>query len=251
MRRRMDQSTARTRSDQDLQHHPFRHLATELRKQGRPMPRRATPPPCADADPAPAEAELSDDELFRREMAGVRPLPADARLLVPRPSPNPTMPQVVDADAEVLYELSQLVGGIAPFDITNTTEFIEGAVVGIDRRLVRRLRSGAFAYQDHLDLHGMTASEAKVALDRFLSAANRRGHRCVLIVHGRGRNSKDQIPVLKRRVSAWLAHGPWARLVLAFTSARPCDGGAGAVYVLLRRQRAAKRPIRVTEGAKW
>jgi DNA-nicking Smr family endonuclease len=151
----------------------------------------------------------------------------------------------------VLYELSQLVEGAAPFDITNTTEFVEGAVAGVDRRLVRRLRSGAYAYQDHLDLHGMNASEAKLALDRFLTDAHRRGHRCVLVVHGRGLNSKDQVPVLKRRVAAWLAHGAWARLVLAFTSARPCDGGAGALYVLLRRVRDRKRPIRVTEGARW
>jgi DNA-nicking Smr family endonuclease len=161
------------------------------------------------------------------------------------------MPRVTDPDSEVLYELSQLVEGSAPFDISNTTEFVEGAVVGIDRRLVRRLRAGDYAYQAHLDLHGMTADEAKKALDRFLTTSHQRGLRCVLVVHGRGHNSKDQIPVLKRRVSTWLAHGPWSRLVLAFTSARPCDGGAGAMYVLLRRQRDRKRAIRVTEGAKW
>jgi DNA-nicking Smr family endonuclease len=73
----------------------------------------------------------------------------------------------------------------------------------------------------------------------------------VLIVHGRGHNSKDQIPVLKSRLANWLARGQWARLILGFTSARPCDGGAGALYVLLRRQRNAKRPIRVIAGAKW
>lgn len=247
MRRRMDHSTARSRSDQDLHHHPFRQLASELRTRHRANGRRVAPP----ASREPTERAVSDDELFRREMADVRPLPAEERLLVPRPSPNPAMPQVVDADSDVLDELTQLVDGVAPFDITNTTEFVEGAVVGLDRRLVRRLRSGAYAYQDHLDLHGMNADEAKRAVDRFLTLAHRRGHRCVLIVHGRGLNSKDQVPVLKQRLSAWLARGTWARLVLAFTSARPCDGGAGALYVLLRRQRDAKRPMRVTEGARW
>ena len=66
--------------------------------------------------------------------------------------------------------------------------------------------------------------------------AHQSGQRCVLIVHGRGLNSKDQVPVLKHRLTTWLTRGSWARLVLAFTSARPCDGGAGALYVLLRRQ---------------
>ena len=75
----------------------------------------------------------------------------------------------------------------------------------------------------------------------------------MLIVHGRGLNSKDQVPVLKTRLAQWLARGSWARLVLAFTSARPYDGGAGALYVLLRRQRhtGPRAPVKVTHGAKW
>ena len=70
----------------------------------------------------------------------------------------------------------------------------------------------------------------------------------MLIVHGRGLNSKDQVPVLKTRLAQWLARGSWARLVLAFTSARPCDGGAGALYVLLRRQRhtGPRAPVKVS-----
>ena len=86
-------------------------------------------------------------------------------------------------------------------------------------------------------------------VDRFLTDSVRAGLRCVLIVHGRGLNSKDQTPVLKERLKSWLARGRPARVVLAFTTARPCDGGAGALYVLLRRDRT-RRPIEVTEGAK-
>jgi DNA-nicking Smr family endonuclease len=95
----------------------------------------------------------------------------------------------------------------------------------------------------------MIAAQAKGAVDAFLEASVRAGHRCVLIVHGRGLNSKDQVPVLKERLKSWLARGSAARRVLAFTTARPCDGGAGALYVLLRRDRA-RRAIQVTEGAK-
>jgi len=155
-----------------------------------------------------------------------------------------------DPDAEALAELCDLVAGTTPFDLSDSDEYVEGAMVGVDARLLRRLRSGDFALQGHIDLHGMTTEEARPAVDRFLAQAHVDGKRCVLIVHGRGRNSKDQIPVLKRSLVRWLARGQSARQVLAFTSARPCDGGAGAVYVLLRRLRHVKRPIRVTEGAK-
>lgn len=198
--------------------------------------------------PAPAPDEA---DLFRREMAGVQRLPAAARSRVAPLPPAPSERAITDPDAEALAELSDLVTGGGPFDLASSVEFVEGAVAGLDRRLLRRLRAGDFAYQSHVDLHGMTAEEARVAVDAFLTAAYRKGQRCVLIIHGRGLNSKDQIPVLKNRVTTWLARGTWARLVLAFASARQCDGGAGALYVLLRRQREGKKPIHVTRGAKW
>ena len=101
--------------------------------------------------------------------------------------------------------------------------------------------------QAHVDLHGMIADEAQPAVERFLIDAVQKGLRCVLIVHGKGLNSKDHTPVLKEKLKSWLARGRAATLVLAFTTARPHDGGAGALYVLLRRDRR-RSPIRVTEG---
>jgi DNA-nicking Smr family endonuclease len=101
-----------------------------------------------------------------------------------------------------------------------------------------------------IDLHGMSAAVARVAVERFITNAITEGHREVLIVHGRGHNSKDHVPVLKERLKSWLARGRIGRGILAFTSARPPDGGAGALYVLLRRRRGAKEPIRVYAGAK-
>ena len=169
------------------------------------------------------------------------------RIEGPRPAGAARRP--VSEEAEALALLSDLIAGSARFDIADTREYVEGAIVGLDPRLVRRLRRGDFAWQDHLDLHGMTAEAARAVVDRFLVDAVRAGLRCVLIVHGRGLNSKDQTPVLKERLKVWLARGRPARVVLAFTTARPCDGGAGALYVLLRRDRT-RRPIEVTEGAK-
>jgi DNA-nicking Smr family endonuclease len=180
-------------------------------------------------------------------MQGVAKLDPASRDRVPAPVVEPRSP--VSEDAEALALLSDLVSGQADFDISDTREYVEGHVVGLDPRLVRRLRRGDFAWQAHLDLHGMTAAVARDAVEQFVVKGVRDGLRCLLIVHGRGLNSKDQVPVLKENMNSWLARGRIGRHVLAFTSAKAADGGAGALYVLLRRDRKA-RPIRVTEGAK-
>ena len=112
---------------------------------------------------------------------------------------------------------------------------MEGIAPGVDLRLAQRLHRGDYAIQAHIDLHGHTVEEAKVVVDRFLTSAYMAGQRCVRLIHGRGLNSKDNVPVLKEQVRIWLSHGRLSRLVLAFATAPLTDGGAGVVYVLLRR----------------
>jgi len=138
-------------------------------------------------------------------------------------------------DLDAVDALRALVQGDAPFDLSDGDEFVEGRVAGLDPALVRKLRRGDFAVQGHVDLHGMTRDEAKAAVERFLRASRNGGKRCVLVVHGRGLHSKDQLPVLKEALRTWLSTARFARHVLAFATARPPDGGAGALYVLLRR----------------
>jgi DNA-nicking Smr family endonuclease len=211
----------------------------DLKKRLKARPAPAAPPP------RPARPE---PDVFATAMEGVVPL-ARGHDRIDGPSPAGRGRPPVSEEAEALAALSDLVQGTARFDITDTREYVEGAIVGLDPRVLRRLRRGDYAWQAHLDLHGMTAETARLAVDRFLAASVRAGHRCVLLIHGRGHNSKDQTPVLKERMKVWLARGRAAHIVLAFASARPCDGGAGALYVLLRRDRT-RRPIRVIEGAK-
>jgi DNA-nicking Smr family endonuclease len=224
---------------------PFADLGKRMRLRPPPPP---PPPPAArrTATPPPEEPE---PDLFRRAMEGVRPLARRGGLRVDGPMPASQPRPRVSEEAEALAELSDLVHGAAHFDLSDTREYVEGAIVGLDPRVLRRLRRGDFAWQAHVDLHGMVAAQAREAVLAFLRSSVRAGHRCVLVVHGRGLNSKDQVPVLKERMKSWLARGPAAHIVLAFTTARPCDGGAGALYVLLRRDRR-RRPIQVTEGAK-
>jgi DNA-nicking Smr family endonuclease len=101
---------------------------------------------------------------------------------------------------------------------------------------MQRLKKGQFPIQDYVDLHGLTKQEAEIRVRDFLLQSQRLGLRCVLVVHGRGLNSENHIPVLKERLPAWLSRGPVKKLVLAFSTARPYDGGTGAIYVLLRRR---------------
>lgn len=220
---------------------PFKGLKGRIQAKPAPPP---PPPPKPKAPPPPDDADL-----FSSAMAGVRPMSRDTHARVEGPGPANGKPGPPSEEAEALAVLSDLVTGVAHFDVADTREYVEGIVVGLDPRLVRRLRKGDFAWQRFVDLHGLTQSDAKLEVERFLMAAFKDGLRCVLIVHGRGLNSKDNIPVLKERLKVWLAHGSIGKVVLAFTTARACDGGAGALYVLLRRARGG-RPLQVTEGAK-
>lgn len=103
---------------------------------------------------------------------------------------------------------------------------------GIQKRLMLQLRRGTLPVEGRLDLHGLTVDQAYREVMHFLERSRNAGHRCVLIIHGKGARSPGSVPVLKQNVSSWLRVSD---LVLAFHSARHRDGGTGAVYVLLRR----------------
>jgi DNA-nicking Smr family endonuclease len=200
----------------------------ELKKAAAPKP-----PPAPVVRQA-VRQSMSDEELFAAEVADVRPI--DTVWSEPPPgAPRPVPVAAPGEDDDALMFLDALVSGESVFDIADTDEFIEGCVKDLDRRVVKKLRRGEFAVQAHTDLHGMTKDEAKAAVISFVKASRLSGHRCVLIVHGRGMHSKDQIPVLKDAIRTWLSRGAAGAQVLAFATARPADGGAGAVYVLLRK----------------
>ena len=69
------------------------------------------------------------------------------------------------------------------------------------------LRSGRFSVQAHLDLHGMNQQAARFALDEFILASIESGFGCVRVIHGRGRHSHQQQPILKESIQRWLAAG--------------------------------------------
>jgi DNA-nicking Smr family endonuclease len=210
-------------------HDPFR---------GVKLPGKEKPPPAPKApEPPPRRREtLSEEEMWSLATEGADPLQDRSARIRPGPQPLSIAPARLDPDLEAYDELRALVSGVAPFDIADTDEFIEGHVRGLDPHVVRRLKRGELALQAHVDLHGLLKEEAKTELESFLAKSRQQGRRCVLVVHGRGLHSKDQVPVLKEALKCWMRTDRFARHVLAFSTARPHDGGAGAVYVLLKKQ---------------
>jgi DNA-nicking Smr family endonuclease len=181
----------------------------------------------------PARTAAEDEEdVFRRSVKDVEPIPGPAR---PAPGHEPRPARIPDEDGEWREFARGLMRGRTRFDVSWSEEYVEGRRPEVGSETMSRLRAGGISWQDHLDLHGMTRPEAREAVESFLGSARSRALSCVLIVHGRGKGSEGGTPVLKEKLVAWLTReGSLGARVLAFTSARPCDGGYGAVYVLLR-----------------
>lgn len=192
--------------------------------------------PRPEPEPRPkAIAEPQDDEMFYDQaMADVKPLADDRSLVDKKARARPMITDINDEEL-VMRHLDDLVHGDVEFDIADTDEYIEGCKTGFDRRVLGKLRRGELSYQAFVDLHGLDRKQAREKVWHFLDKSVKQGLSCVLIVHGRGLGSKDNIPVLKTKLTAWLTRGAMGKRVLAFTSARPYDGGTGALYVLLKR----------------
>ncbi|MGE5841918.1 MAG: Smr/MutS family protein [Deltaproteobacteria bacterium] len=191
--------------------------------------------------PLKEEAKKSglEDEMvfFLDAMSGVTPMPEDRRRSVQgsTSSAKPSRPPT-DESRLIMEHLQGLVTGSVELDITFSDEYIEGAVQGFNRKLMKKLKRGELPVQGHIDLHGLTKQDAETAVTDFLLDSFRNGMRCVLIVHGRGLNSPESLPVLKEGLPQWLNRGRVRKVVLAFATARPYDGGTGATYVFLRKR---------------
>jgi DNA-nicking Smr family endonuclease len=170
-----------------------------------------------------------DSDLFRSAMKGVRLLETGKHVISKKP-PAPIPSQLQQDRQQVLAEMAS-----GELDFEELESGDEGLFQrpGISRSVLRKLRRGQFSVQSELDLHGLTVTEAHAELSAFLGRCSARGMVCVRIIHGKGRRSPGKMPILKPRVFAWLSK--WDD-VAAFCSARPVDGGTGALYVLLKNR---------------
>lgn len=217
--------------DNDLFNPAFEGLDLEIKESNKASKTPEVKPAKTDG------VSQGDGNLFLEAMSGVTPLPGERKKITRSPGDHIRPPHPAPDDKrEGMARLHDLVKGAIELDITLTDEYIEGCVKGLNRKLIKTLKKGEFPVQDHIDLHGLTRKEAEIRVRDFLLQSSRRGLRCVLIVHGRGLNSQDSLAVLKANLPTWLTRGPTRKIVLAFATARPYDGGAGAVYVLLRKR---------------
>ena len=172
-----------------------------------------------------AEAERN---MFVRAVGAVKPIPEKARVLNlgKRPEPRP-LQQDLDDQAALLESMSDEFDVSTLLDVDDQLSFRRP---GIGTDITRKLRKGEWSLQGQLDLHGLRSDEAREALGQFVRDAKRMGWRCVRVVHGKGLGSPGKEPVLKSKVQRWLVQ---KNEVLAFVQAKPSDGGAGALVVLL------------------
>jgi|SRR5580698_1671579 DNA-nicking Smr family endonuclease len=168
-----------------------------------------------------------EKQLFRESVAGAKPLKARKRPLTRRAKPPPRA-RFADAERRAVLEES------LKLDLQDTDAFsgedLWYAKPGVQHALMRKLRRGQFSPRAELDLHGLRSEDARVIVAEFLYGAQQRSYRCVRIIHGKGLGSGPKGPVIKQKLGGWLRQ---RKDVLAFCSARPVDGGSGALYVLL------------------
>ncbi|HNP34653.1 MAG TPA: Smr/MutS family protein [Woeseiaceae bacterium] len=169
-----------------------------------------------------------DSDLFLKAVRDARPIKAKQRVSLVRVKPPPRA-RFTRADEQAALSES-LEADIDEFE-SNSGEALHFKRASVGRRTMQKLARGKFSVQAEIDLHGMTAAQARVRLADFIDDMARSGKSCVRVVHGKGRGSGQRGAVLKSGVNRWLRR---LSPVLAFTSTRQVDGGTGAVYVLLK-----------------
>jgi len=179
-----------------------------------------------------------ESKLFRESVTDVKPLNAPKRNTqqsplksrsksssTPRNTLSPIDSNTTEHTSFVESEYVTPVGA---------NELLVFSVTGVQPKTQKKLRQGRFNIDHKIDLHGLTAAQSGLKLDQCITASIANADRCLLLIHGKASRSAEGYPVLKSHVNQWLRHCP---SVLAFVSALPKDGGAGAMYVLLKQNR--------------
>lgn len=173
----------------------------------------------------------NDEDLFTDAMKEVREIREFRKMPVRLKRSYPGQ-KGSTADRDALRVLEEIIQKKRPINLPDTQEYVEWINQDYQKDIVRKLHEGRYSVQDILDLHGVIVDEAEQEFEKYIKESIRKGYRCIKIIHGRGLRSPKG-PVLKEAVISWLT-GRYRRNVIAFVTARQCDGGLGALYILLR-----------------
>jgi DNA-nicking Smr family endonuclease len=189
--------------------------------------------------PAPARQKkkehFTDEELFTRAMDEVEEIEEFRSLVCAhRPKKIASHADKVDPDQEALTILGEIAEGQRPIHLPHTQEYVEWINSDFRDDLIRRLHGGQFSIQSFIDLHGCTVAEAEEELEEFFQESFKKGLRCIKVIHGRGLRSTKGARI-KEAVIRRLA-GHFRNDIIAYVTARQCDGGLGALYVLLKKK---------------
>ena len=173
---------------------------------------------------------LAEQKLFENTVGPVHALKSAHARHLHAPEPPEPLPLQLELDEQrVLQEAMSDEFEVSTLLDTDDQLSFRRPGIGLD--VTHKLRAGQWSIQRQLDLHGLRVDEAREALGQFIRLSHRTGIRCVRVVHGKGLGSPGKTPVLKGRVLRWLVQ---KKEVLAFVQARPAEGGAGALVVLLQ-----------------
>jgi DNA-nicking Smr family endonuclease len=186
------------------------------------MTKKPTKPPRSTPD--------EDELLFQEAMQDVRRLPQDRRSNQPLPKWSfKQQPKDHHFESE---SVSFQHNAYSPQ--VSGDETLSYRKDHLREKTYKLLKQGRLPIEARLDLHGHTADEAIASTQRFLDDITAYGVKCCLIVHGKGQYNPNSPPLLKNILNQWLRDH---QDVIAFHSARPGDGGTGALYILLKSRK--------------
>lgn len=214
------------------------HALAELKTLKRVMAERAAVQAAEREAARAAQIQREREQrLFELAVGPVQPVACNGRIAPRAVAVEPLPVQRLRDEASVMQEaLSD------EFDVEtllHTDDLLSYRLPGLGSDVVRKLREGRWSIQRQIDLHGLRTDEAREALGLFVRESHQLGLRCVRVVHGKGLGSPGRAPVLKGRVLRWLVQ---KSEVMAFVQARPAEGGAGALVVLLQPVQQHHRP---------
>jgi DNA-nicking Smr family endonuclease len=219
---------SKKRSSQHLVSHSLKDLKKVMKKKSQAPEKTVSPKPAA------VSRRVSDEQAFLDAMKEVQEIKEFRRMPVyhkKRKVPA-RMPKRRAAHHAAVKGLEDIVKGRKYIDLPKTQEYVEWLHPDFRDDVVHDLHEGRYSVQDSLDIHGLILDEAEIEVDRFIRESITKSLRCVKIIHGRGLRSPNG-PVLKSAVVQWLSRR-FRKYIVACVTARRCDGGLGALYILLR-----------------